>query len=238
MNPNFPRIISLLRREQKLSQKQVAADLGISQALLSHYEKGIRECGLDFVVKVADYYSVSCDYLLGRSPDRNGALLNIEDLPVPEDAGRESASGSVGLMVMLNKKLISNSIYVLFDLLAKTKCRQLINQVSSFLLISVYRMFRVVFLTENKNPEKLFSVPGSLAGGYADAAMNICEANARAIACGEVKELASLGDIDEVTPVNINTQLISEQYPLFAASLLNLIKNSEEKLVNGGNSSL
>ena len=84
MNPNFPRIISLLRREQKLSQKQVAADLGISQALLSHYEKGIRECGLDFVVKVADYYSVSCDYLLGRSPDRSGVLLSVEELPVPK----------------------------------------------------------------------------------------------------------------------------------------------------------
>ena len=45
MNSQFPRVISLLRKEKKLSQKQVAADLGISQALLSHYEKGIRECG-------------------------------------------------------------------------------------------------------------------------------------------------------------------------------------------------
>lgn len=235
MNPNFPRIISLLRREQKLSQKQVAADLGISQALLSHYEKGIRECGLDFVVKVADYYSVSCDYLLGRSPDRSGVLLSVEELPVPEDAGRETASGSVGLVVMLNKKLISNSIYVLFDLLAKTKCRQLINQVSTFLLLSVYRMFRIVFLTENKNPEKLFSVPGSLASGYADSAMNVCEANARAIASGEAKDIPALGDVDDVNAVSINTQLLSEQYPLFAASLLNLIKNSEEKLTGKTN---
>ena len=63
----FNRIIKLLRKERGITQKQAAEDLGVSQALLSHYEKGIRECGLDFVVRVADYYNVSCDYLLGRS---------------------------------------------------------------------------------------------------------------------------------------------------------------------------
>ena len=65
MNSDFPRIITFLRKERGLSQKQVASDLGISQALLSHYEKGIRECGLDFLVKTAEYYDVSADYLLG-----------------------------------------------------------------------------------------------------------------------------------------------------------------------------
>ena len=62
----FNRIIKLLRKERGITQKQAAEDLGVSQALLSHYEKGIRECGLDFVVRVADYYNVSCDYLLGN----------------------------------------------------------------------------------------------------------------------------------------------------------------------------
>ncbi len=42
----FNRIIKLLRKERGITQKQAAEDLGVSQALLSHYEKGIRECGL------------------------------------------------------------------------------------------------------------------------------------------------------------------------------------------------
>ena len=46
----FNRIIKLLRKERGITQKQAAEDLGVSQALLSHYEKGIRECGLDFVM--------------------------------------------------------------------------------------------------------------------------------------------------------------------------------------------
>ena len=78
VNEAFPRIITLLRKEKGVSQKQAAEELKISQALLSHYEKGIRECGLDFLVRAADYYCVSCDYLLGRTPDRSGAVLTVE----------------------------------------------------------------------------------------------------------------------------------------------------------------
>ena len=75
MVSDFSRIITLLRKEKGVTQKQAAEDLGVSQALLSHYEKGIRECGLEFVVRVADYYGVSCDYLLGRSPERTGITI-------------------------------------------------------------------------------------------------------------------------------------------------------------------
>lgn len=71
MDKNFPIILTELRKEKGLSQKEAAARLGISQALLSHYEKGIRECGQSFLIKVADFYGVTCDYLLGRTKDRN-----------------------------------------------------------------------------------------------------------------------------------------------------------------------
>ena len=74
----FNRIITLLRKERGITQKQAAQELGISQAQLSHYEKGIRECSLAFVVQVADYYGVSCDYLLGRSAERSGQTIRVE----------------------------------------------------------------------------------------------------------------------------------------------------------------
>ena len=67
MNRSFPETLSALRRGRGLSQRQAAADLGISQALLSHYETGAREPGLNFVCRVCDYYNVSADYLLCRS---------------------------------------------------------------------------------------------------------------------------------------------------------------------------
>lgn len=66
MNNNFAVRLTDLRKERGISQKDAAFDLNISQALLSHYEKGIRECSLDFVCRASAYYDVSCDYLLGQ----------------------------------------------------------------------------------------------------------------------------------------------------------------------------
>ncbi|MBR2338268.1 MAG: helix-turn-helix transcriptional regulator, partial [Clostridia bacterium] len=80
MNSSFSRVLTFLRKERGISQKEAAASLKISQALLSHYEKGIRECGLEFVVRAADFYGVSCDYLLGRTADKSGAMIAVDDI--------------------------------------------------------------------------------------------------------------------------------------------------------------
>lgn len=80
MDRNFPVILCELRKEKGLSQKEAAAKLGVSQALLSHYEKGIRECGQSFLIKVADFYGVTCDYLLGRTSARNNASDELKSL--------------------------------------------------------------------------------------------------------------------------------------------------------------
>ena len=55
MNENFARVLSLLRQEKGVSQRKAAGELGISQALLSHYENGVREPGLAFVTRACDY---------------------------------------------------------------------------------------------------------------------------------------------------------------------------------------
>src|SRR5574344_3097679 len=80
MATEFSRTLSLLRQERGVSQRKAAADLGISQALLSHYENGIREPGLAFVKKACDYYHVSADYLLGRTLPRDGGMIGAEEL--------------------------------------------------------------------------------------------------------------------------------------------------------------
>jgi len=69
--------MSKLRHEKGLSQRQAAAELGISQALLSHYETDAREPKLDFVVKVCDYYSVTTDFILGRTKERRDGATRL-----------------------------------------------------------------------------------------------------------------------------------------------------------------
>ena len=80
MKSDFAGILSQLRHEKGLSQRCVAAQLGVSQALLSHYENGAREPKLEFVAKVCDYYKVSADHILGLSCDAQSPTL-----PAPHD---------------------------------------------------------------------------------------------------------------------------------------------------------
>ncbi len=75
----FSERIVELRTEKGLSQKAAAVDLGVSQALLSHYEKGIREFNLDFLCRIADYYGVTTDYILGRTDSRTGLDSTVLD---------------------------------------------------------------------------------------------------------------------------------------------------------------
>lgn len=84
--------LTVQRKQKGVSQKQAAEDLGISQALLSHYENGIREPGLGFLVKAADYYNVSCDYLLGHAANvlQLNNAVDFEDLPEDEELTRET----------------------------------------------------------------------------------------------------------------------------------------------------
>ena len=223
MNSDFPRIITLLRKERGVSQKKAAADLGISQALLSHYEKGIRECGLEFLVKTADYYNVSCDYLLGRSPEPAGKTISYEDIPEPDMSGKEKMDPG-GVMAAFNKKLVVNAVTVLFSLVKKTGSPVILKEVSAYLMLAVYKMFRVVHSANSKNDKRFFTVEEISAVGSSAAAMAMCEANAAAASTSA----AASGEAGDETIITANS--LSEEYPSSASSLLNVIKNSEARM--------
>ena len=149
VNNDFPRILTLLRKERGISQKQAAQDLGISQALLSHYEKGIRECGLDFIVRTADYYNVSCDYLLGKTPHRQGEKLHV---PEGDDGDLLEAVPNV------DRKIISNSIHIVFGILKKINSKSLTRQVTVYLSCAVYNAFRLLYSANPKSPAGFFGL--------------------------------------------------------------------------------
>ena len=216
----FNRIIKLLRKERGITQKQAAEDLGVSQALLSHYEKGIRECGLDFVVRVADYYNVSCDYLLGRSAERNGMMLSAEDLPNPDKMKDNIYHGSV--LPTMYKKLIENSLDILFDRLDQCRDKRVVTSVSNYLMLAVYRMFRRLYQAAPGNVASMFRVTPARWERDADAAMFLQEGELSATMAGEN------GACPDPAAFEMNTETLARDYPRHATSLMNLIKNSEE----------
>lgn len=227
MKSHFSRIITLLRKEKGLSQKIVASDLGVSQALLSHYEKGIRECGLDFVVKVSSYYNVSCDFLLGKSPDRQGAKILVEDIPDADKQMSNITVGRGGILPTLNKKLLMNSISILYDMLSKANNKGLTIEVSSYLMISIYKVFRMLNISNKQNLDKMFSLNQNIYKPLSDASISICE--------GKINSLINGNKVDSYEPLKdtsaflMTNEHLSSNYGSLTPAFLNLIQNAEEK---------
>ena len=59
-----------LREDRDLTQQDIAKILNISQRSYSHYELEDRQIPLDLLIKLADYYNVSVDYIIGRKCDK------------------------------------------------------------------------------------------------------------------------------------------------------------------------
>ena len=214
MNKDFPRIITFLRKERGLSQKQVAADLGISQALLSHYENGIRECGLDFLVRTAEYFEVSCDYLLGRTVQRRLAAVTADDIPESDEIRHIKGN----MINQINKKLLMNTTTVIFDLLAQIGDKRLTNAVSNYLMSAEYQIFRTIYCSEENNTQSMFSITKNRYKALTSASM-----------------MLDLEIIDSVIERNtlslsLSPDIISTYFKGGAASLFNLIQLSERNI--------
>ena len=157
-NPDFSRTLSLLRQEKGISQRQAAKGLGISQALLSHYENGAREPGLVFVVKACDFYNVSADFLLGRTLSRDGTtILDADTLYDVSDERDNVLRGSV--LATLSKKLVVNSVGLLFDLLSNLGNKKAIRAAANYLSTTVYILFRHFHRASPDGGSDIFSIP-------------------------------------------------------------------------------
>ena len=213
MSKSFGNTISYLRKEKCLSQKQASEDLGISQALLSHYEKGIRECSLDFVVKIADYYNVSCDYLLGRTAERN----------MEENISNESLNNR-SMLENLNSKVIMNSIEFIFRILTEINQREITKNTSEIIMIELYSIIRSLYKINPDNDENFFNTSH----------------NNYDLQCSSMNQLRKFKLAEKINQlsknknfqnkVNLSYSIINDEYSDISSSVLNLIHNSEKQL--------
>lgn len=60
-----------LRKSKKITQEELAKRVGVSRSALSQYELGTRQPDYDTIKRMADFFEVSTDYLLGRKDDTN-----------------------------------------------------------------------------------------------------------------------------------------------------------------------
>lgn len=220
MGSDFAVKISLLRREQNISQKQAAEDLGISQALLSHYEKGIRECGLHFVVKAADYYQVSCDYLLGRTNRRSPAGVSFSEQELP---GTDPAQ-AVPPFEHSRRKL-SNSLNIVFGILEKINSPALGEAAGAYLSSALYMVFRALASAGPKSGARPFRLENK--GWESQMSLALAMHHARLLDILNGENPGTRLPVEKGNFPLLSTDQITRLYPRAALSLLELLENVE-----------
>lgn len=214
MTSDFSRTLALLRREKKISQRTAAGDLGVSQALLSHYENGLREPGLSFVVRAADYYGVSCDYLLGRSMARDGSAVPAERMDAQADTMRE-------------KNRIELAVSLLLELAEQMGSTQLPREVEAYLSVVVYKIYRYLYMADPTSVEAVFRTSREQFEYLCDARMKEHELRIRTAARGE----AGFGLAEETLHrVAISPNELSKRYPEVSGALLTVLQQVSDSI--------
>jgi transcriptional regulator with XRE-family HTH domain len=218
------RTLSLLRREKGVSQRSAAATLGISQALLSHYENGAREPGFAFLCRACDYYGVTSDYLLGRTMQRGDDTIRPEEL-YDASAERDNRVSGVGVLSTLNKRLVINAVTLLYELSAKTGSKALVREMSACLASTVYRLFRQFYEVCGAEPARFFPVPAAAFPSLSEADRHLSEARWLALLSG------SQDDEDAAPKLSpLSHDALGAEYPLLIQSMLTLTHAAEQRM--------
>lgn len=217
MNADFSRTLALLRQEKEISQRKAAKDLGVSQALLSHYENGIREPGLAFVRRACDYYHISADYLLGRTLSRDGGMIDAEEL---YDSSDEKGTLKGSIAATLQKKLIVNTTNLLFELLGRSGSREAVGAAGSYLSGALYQLYRSLHRRSGEKDAFFALDAEAFTGGAVDMQMHAARV-AYAQALSQVEEEGAFPNMD--------SEALSSEYPGLMQSVTQVLHMTEEQ---------
>lgn len=216
MASDFSRTLALLRKENKISQRVAANDLQVSQALLSHYENGLREPGLGFVVKAAHYYNVTTDYLLGCSMARDGITTVTEHIP-------DNTNNAAGY----NQRMITSATALLFDIAEKANNEQLAQQIETYLSMAIYKVFRYLYEADRQSTQAVFRNSGSEFDYLCDSQMKLSELKIKLAAKGH----AGYGIEQQNASVPaMDLAIMAREYPTLAPAMLGLLQSVSELL--------
>ena len=147
-NTIFSKNLRKLREDKHISQKSAAASLGISQALLSHYEKGIRECGLDFLIRAARFYEVTADFLLGITDKPERPEKSKINKVKSNDCQFQKNGVEFNIYAALYKNLLTNALTYIFDDMRDIKHKEISVLCGKYISMSVYCIYTMLYSGE------------------------------------------------------------------------------------------
>jgi len=139
-------MIKRLREEKGLSQKDVAEHLGITRQAIASYELAKREPDYETLHKLADFFGVSADYLLGRSgsKDKNAVTVGKNIDLIKGDRTYEELSQDI------SRKLGTLIFPEMLELYAKGERMPFIGTIK---ILAKYAKVRDTFFYEHNTPE-------------------------------------------------------------------------------------
>lgn len=207
MKNKFASRLAQMRKRSGMSQKAAAAKLGISQALLSHYEKGIRECGLDFVLKASKVFEVPCDYLLGAT----------DKLPIDTVDNSERNENLIRKpKLYLGRNRLQNAIDLLYNITARFGNPKMHQDINNLFYADVYLTFRIFQNSLAATGETdLFDLPFDSAVLHAQAL--------KAMSCERL--IAKMGEAEE--KADFTKSQLRGEYPANADAIFSMIESVE-----------
>ena len=192
--------------------------------LVSGQEDG-GEAGTDeeAVYTGGDYFASA---RLTRQQARDNAISLLQeaaDQSGADAAVANEASEGIQVLALLSKKLLVNSVGMLFDLLGKTGSREAIRAASNYLSTALYQVYRHLYHANPANNPDFFSVSQRhFMAGLANADLHMSEVELTDALSAHVKEKGRMPEMDHAA--------LARDYPVLYQSMLQLIHNSGERI--------
>ena len=104
-----------IRIKRNMTQHDVAAHLGYTDSAYSHYEQGTRQPSVECLIKMADLFGVTLDYLLGRTNTEGFTLSHKECILVTAARNADERAFDDALRILRSHALAKRGIHNLVD---------------------------------------------------------------------------------------------------------------------------
>lgn len=137
---NFSKRLKELREENSLSREQLAEQLKLSYSTIAKYESGARNPDTDTLQKIADYFTVTTDWLLGRTDESKPGRITI-----PKSVGyRLLVLLKIANELKQNKQIQTNdALKKLLDIVGDIEGLSVINKELDYLDLNDYELLKV-----------------------------------------------------------------------------------------------
>lgn len=160
---SFAEILTNLMKERETTQKELAEHIGITRQAISQYTKGITQPTADIIVKIAKFFNVSTDYMLGVSAEKSADMdiqgackffgvseKTIQGIYANIDLIKNNPNGAAELLEVF-ERFVNMSNGVFNEIAAAILHVRIAKDLDNYMKMPVYQKFIGIHYTSKEN---------------------------------------------------------------------------------------